>query len=91
MMKPENNQYQNPYIPASNWNKTPDGEVCTLDEYLLSRDVLPLVRKLYGVQNPDNLAVYVLEVNWAQNNPDLVGVFFSKDKLTSEIRLAMGY
>jgi hypothetical protein len=33
------------------------------------------------MQNPDNLAVYVLEANWARNNADLAEIVFQWRKL----------
>jgi hypothetical protein len=91
MMKLNNNHYQNPYFAGAPWDKTPDGQLCALDTYLSSRDVIPIVKQLYGMQNPDNLAVYVLEANWARNNEDLVETFFTEDNLTPEIRIAVGH
>jgi hypothetical protein len=91
MMKLENNQYHNPYFAGAPWDKTPDGQLCALDTYLPSRDVIPIVKQLYGTQNPDNLAVYVLENNWAQNNEDLAEMFLTEDSLTPEICIAVGY
>jgi hypothetical protein len=79
MMKSENNQYQYPYFAGAPWDKTPDGQLCALETYLPSRDAIRIVKQLYGTQNPDNLAVYVLEADWAWNNED------------SEIRIAVGY
>jgi hypothetical protein len=89
MMKPENNQYQNPYVAGAPWNRTFDVEFCMLDEYLLSRDVISMVKQLFGTQNQENLAVYVVEANWAKNNPDLAEMFFSEDHLMAEICMAV--
>jgi hypothetical protein len=82
MMKSNNNHYQNPYFAGAPWDKTPDGQLRVLDTYLPSRDVIPIVKQLYETQNPDNLAVYVLEANLAQNNAELAEMFFTKDNLT---------
>jgi hypothetical protein len=70
MMKLENNQNQYPYVAGTHWNKTPNGEFCTLDEYLPSHGVILVVKQLFGTQNQENLVVYVLPANWAQNNPE---------------------
>ena len=88
-MNIENNRYRNPYQPAPDWDQTPDGPV-VMDQVMTTRDIIPLVRQLYGIQDMDN-NTYQLCRNWARNNPNIAACFFTEENLTAEARNDLGY
>lgn len=90
MTRPENNKFGVTYEVPEDWDLTTDGPV-PLDDILTSRDILPVVRNLYGTPLPDDAETFVLPRHWARDNPDTVQCFFSVEKLTDELRVELGY
>jgi len=89
MTQNENNRYGNPYVPAPDWDQTPVQPV-KLDSVMTTRDILPIVRQLYGIQNMDT-DTFTLPRNWASNNTDIVEMFFTGANLSDEIRIELGF
>jgi hypothetical protein len=89
MMRPVHNKYGNPWIPAGDWNLTPDNQV-VVDELMPTKDIIPLVRRLYGDPETDNLT-FTLPRNWARHNGEDAAIFFTPDRIQEEDRATLGY
>jgi hypothetical protein len=72
---------------AQDWNLTPDGPE-PADNWLPSRDIIPIVKALYGDQEIDGRPLPPL---WAYHNPEIAGDFFHSDRITVDIATELGY
>jgi hypothetical protein len=89
MMRDAHNKYANPYVPAGDWNTTPDHPV-VVDELMTTKDIIPVVRRLYGDPETDNLT-YTLPRHWARHNGEEAAKFFTPDRIQEEDRVTLGY
>ena len=65
------NRYQNNYMVPEEWNLTPETGPVVLDNVIPTRDILPIIKALYG--NADG----EFPANWGGDNSDILDNYFT--------------
>jgi hypothetical protein len=89
MMRESVNRFLNPWIIPNDWNMAPHGPI-SLDDLMTTRDIIPVVRRLYGDVEADNIT-YLLPRHWARNNKEEADMFFTEERVQEEHRSTLGY
>jgi hypothetical protein len=74
---------------AQDWNLTPNGPE-PADNWLPSRDIIPIIKALYGSQDTETTGS-ILPPLWAHHNPEIAAGFFHSDRITADIATELGY
>lgn len=82
MENPEINRFGSVYRPPKDWNCTPDGPIA-LSEVIPSRDIVPIVKNLYGEED-EELKTYQLPHRWTTDNPEVYRFFFHEGFAVNE-------
>ena len=90
MKHPSNNRYDNDVVPATDWDMTGDAEPICVGHLLPSRDVIPLIKRMYGIPNVENPDMFDLEHKWASNNEDTASFFFDMESTSLEVKTMIG-
>ena len=89
MMRASVNSYGNPWLVPNDWNLAPHGPI-SLDELMTTSHVIPIVRRLFGDVEADNIT-YLLPRHWARNNKEEADMFFTEERIQEEYRSTLGY
>jgi hypothetical protein len=84
---PEHNSYGNLFMVDNNWMDNPGGPV-KMDTAVVSSTVLSTLKLLYGEH--DDQGTLKLPANWAINNAETFGNFFTPEKMTFAIAAEVG-
>jgi hypothetical protein len=84
---PENNSYGNLFMVDDNWLNNPGGPV-NMDTAAISSTVLSTLKLLYGQH--DDQGILKLPSNWAIENAETFGHFFTAANMTFAIAAEVG-
>ena len=84
---PEHNSYGNLFMVDDNWLDNPGGPV-NMDTAAVSTTVLSTLKLLYGQH--DDQGVLKLPANWAVDNAEMFGHFFTPENMTFAIAAEVG-
>ncbi len=89
MMRHSVIKFANPWTIPNDWNLASNGPIA-MDELMTTRDVIPVVRRLYGDVEADNIT-YSLPHHWARNNREEANMFCTEERVQEEHQNTLGY